>query len=165
MSMRLNLLNRRFGYLKIVKFAYTNKYYQTFWYGRCICGNIKVIRTNDLKTGKTRSCGCLALRTRTKHGATKNGRTIPEYTCWLDMKKRCYSKNDRSYKWYGKRGIKVCKKWLRSFKYFIDDVGYRPTNKYSLDRINNNGDYRPKNCRWATQLTQSNNKRQRRAKC
>lgn len=89
-----------------------------------------------------------------KHGMY----TTVEYIAWKNMKKRCYDKNYGAYKNYGNRGITVCERWLHSFSNFYADMGDRPEG-YSLDRINNNGNYEPTNCRWADKLTQSTNKR------
>lgn len=82
-----------------------------------------------------------------------------EYSAWQQAKSRCYSKTCPDYHRYGGRGIKMCDKWRNSFASFIQDMGFKPTNKHSLDRINNNGDYEPGNCRWATKKEQQNNLR------
>lgn len=86
-------------------------------------------------------------------------RYTPEYWAWRDMKKRCLLANNKYFHNYGGRGIRVCKRWLKSFDLFMDDMGEKPTAKHSLDRINNDGDYKPSNCRWATKLEQDNNRR------
>ena len=83
----------------------------------------------------------------------------PEYQAWQDMKRRCYDLKRKSFIHYGGRGIKVCDRWLTSFVNFIADMGPRPSSKFSLDRIKNNGDYTPKNCRWSTGKDQQRNKR------
>lgn len=90
-----------------------------------------------------------------KHGLTK----IPEYKVWKSMKYRCSNPNLNNYKDYGGRGIKVCDRWL-SFTNFIEDMGRRPSNKHSIERVNNDGNYEPSNCEWATTDKQSANKRQ-----
>jgi hypothetical protein len=82
-----------------------------------------------------------------------------EYIAWQNMKRRCYYKNYNSYKNYGARGITVCERWINSFQNFFADVGPMPTKKHSLDRVDNNGNYDPKNCRWTSRSVQSHNKR------
>ena len=82
----------------------------------------------------------------------------PEYITWCKMKNRCYNKNDTNYKYYGGRGITVCKEWIDSFSSFYASLGERPNIKYTLDKINTDGDYEPSNCRWATKSEQSYNR-------
>lgn len=89
------------------------------------------------------------------HGMTNS----PEYVCWYCMKDRCYREKNKSFKYYGGRGIKVCKRWKDSFLNFFSDMGKRPTKKHSIDRINCDGDYEPNNCRWATQDIQIINRK------
>lgn len=89
-------------------------------------------------------------------------RNMPEYRNWHNMKNRCLNQNIPEYKWYGARGIRVCDRWLNSFENFLADMGTRPSPKHSIDRIDNNGNYCPENCRWATQKQQSRNTRNNR---
>jgi hypothetical protein len=91
-----------------------------------------------------------------KHGLSNKS---SEYRTWVGMKQRCYNPNDPSYKSYGGRGITIDKGWMESFELFLKDVGYKPTPKHSLDRIDNNRNYEPSNCKWATQKEQTNNTR------
>lgn len=93
----------------------------------------------------------------TTHGKWKSR----EWNSWDHMKRRCYNSKDPKYKDYGARGIVVCERWLKSFAAFFEDMGDRPIGK-SLDRINNNGNYEPSNCKWSTPTEQSNNRRKRR---
>jgi hypothetical protein len=90
---------------------------------------------------------------------TRRKSRTPEYQVWLNMRKRCMSPNNPSYKNYGGRGIKICDRWLKSYENFFSDMGSRPTPKHSIDRINNDGDYEPGNCRWATAAEQTRNVR------
>lgn len=98
-----------------------------------------------------------------KHGLSRS----PEHCAWIRMKGRCYNPKNHGYKWYGGRGIKVCDRWINSFEAFLADMGPRPSKKHSLDRFPDvNGNYEPKNCRWATSREQQMNKRNnRRIEC
>jgi hypothetical protein len=128
------------------------------WFVRCDCGKALIVRDQSLKRGLTKSCGCLALelkiiRSRT-HGLTK----IPEYKIWNTMIQRCHNKNSTKYRRYGARGIHVCRAWRESFERFIRYVGRRPTNKHSIGRIDNNGNYEPGNVIWDTAKSQASNR-------
>jgi hypothetical protein len=102
----------------------------------------------------------LARKRFTKHGhATRDGGRSAEYRAWASMLSRCYKKKHKQYPNYGKRGIKVCKKWRESFLSFLADMKPRPAGNYSLDRIDNDGNYAPANCRWATAIEQQQNRR------
>lgn len=97
------------------------------------------------------------MASRTKHGAYMNGVEKPEHYVWRSMMSRCYNPNTENYKYYGARGIKVCKRW-HDYRNFISDMGERPSKEHSLDRINNNSDYKPSNCKWSTRSEQQKNK-------
>lgn len=176
---KANLLDQRFGRLEVIDEAGTvtspGGTKRLAWQCRCDCGNVVVVRGNDLVNGQQRSCGCLrdemtGDRSRT-HGHTANGKTSKEFHAWCGAKKRCYDKSEKSYVHYGGRGIRMCKRWRESFENFFADMGpcpkdrslLRQRNKYSLDRYPNpNGNYEPGNCRWATQIEQCNNWRHNR---
>lgn len=122
---------------------------------RCDCGVDRIVLNSNLKAGRTKSCGCGI-------GEQHGKRMSPEYTTWYGIKKRCTNKNNHKYSSYGGRGITVCDRWSNSFVEFLEDVGLRPTSQHSLDRINNDGNYEPGNCRWATRSEQGCNKRNNR---
>ncbi len=129
---------------------------------RCKCGSVKDVVVYTLIHRGYFSCGCYKRSVTDKcrkRVATNKTLNLAEYHTWRTMKRRCLSKKDKSYSNYGGRGVTVCKEWIESFDKFLLDMGKRPSDKHSLDRIDNNGDYEPSNCRWATMLLQSRNKR------
>ena len=93
------------------------------------------------------------------HGFAPKGKKPPEYKSWCEMRQRCLNPKNHKWKYYGGRGIRVCRQWRGSFIAFFLDMGFKPSPQHSLDRINNNGHYTPKNCRWATYLEQRHNSR------
>jgi hypothetical protein len=126
----------------------------------CDCGNEKNIVLPSLTRGLTNSCGCYNKEITTLHGLWNH----PLYPTWNGIKNRCYNLTHKHYYYYGGREIKMCNKWLNSFEDFIKDMGEKPTPLHSIDRINNDGNYEPLNCRWATKKEQANNRRNGRKK-
>ena len=129
----------------------------------CSCGSVLITQTNALKQ-HTQSCGCLRSEITTKRNTAHGKSKTAEYQAWKNMKKRCLNPNATQYKDWGGRGIKICDRWLgeSGFSNFLADMGNKPSEKHSIDRINVDGNYCPENCRWATAKHQANNTRRNR---
>lgn len=127
---------------------------------RCECGTEKDMYFYDVLTGHTKSCGCYNIDKLTKHGMHKS----PEYQCWGDMKDRCFNEKNPHYKDYGGRGITVFPEWVASFESFYKYIGERPSNKYSIERVDNDKGYEPSNVKWATRSEQVLNRRKSKGK-
>lgn len=151
----IDLTGRIFNRLTVIERVGSNKSGNSTWRCICKCGKETIVGGSQLVNGKIGSCGC---KGRDRFIGKLKNQYLSEYATYHAMKQRCFNPENKSYKDYGGRGITVCERWLQSFEVFIQDMGGRPEG-LSLDRIDNDGNYEPSNCRWATRMEQRVNQR------
>ena len=157
MRQLIDLTGMKFGRLTVIERAENSKNRGARWLCQCDCGKKVIVRSSDLRNGQTVSCGCWNRERSTKHGMAHT----KIYEVWKTIKARCFNPNNHKYPNYGGRGITMFAKWISDFQSFYDYVSTLPhfgEEGYSLDRINNNGNYEPDNLRWADRKTQARNK-------
>lgn len=165
MAIKNDLTGQEYGRLKVLGYAGKNKHGASLWLCKCSCGTVKIINSGSLrrKTSPATSCGCYSAEM-LKAGRERHGKSrTREYRAWQDILQRCNVPTSSCFDRYGARGIKVCDRWQGKdgFANFYADMGERPSPKHSIDRFpDNDGNYEPGNCRWATSKQQMRNTRQ-----
>ena len=162
MSVPCDLTGQRFGRLAVINRRGSSRQGKAMWFCRCDCGQEVVVRSRDLKSGGTKSCGCPRTHVVTArcltHGHSRRGMRTQVYRVWYGMIQRCNNPKQPSYYRYGGRGITVCKRW-RKFENLLKDMGEPPTDRHQIDRIDNDKGYCKSNCRWVTPQENSRNTR------
>lgn len=157
----IDIIGQKFGRLLVIKLAQRGNRNRIRWLCRCDCSKEKIVYSDHLKNGSTKSCGCLNKSNALIHGHSKNNKQSPIYASWAHMIQRCVNPNNKSYCNYGDRGITVCEEWLK-FENFLIDMGKKWKPGLTIERKKNEEGYHPSNCKWATRIEQANNKRNNR---
>lgn len=159
-----NLTGMKFNRLTVIKraedYISPSNRKRVMWFCKCDCGNITKVSASNLKSGGVKSCGCLVSEIIKEMATTHGGTGTRLHRIYRSMRQRCYDKNSRNFHRYGGRGIEICNEWLgesgfEHFREWANENGYR--SDLTIDRINNDGNYEPNNCRWATYKQQGNN--------
>lgn len=166
----MDISGGKYGRFRVIRRNFPNYRGSAMWRCICECGEIRIVNGCSLRSGNSSSCGCLKRekisKSHLKHGFNTRRLRTPiikkTYDAWIEMKRRCYNDKCANFKNYGGRGILVCDRWKQNFNNFLSDMGKPPSLSHSLDRIDNNGIYEPKNCKWSTRMQQNSNTRRNR---
>lgn len=160
-----DITGKKYGKLTVIEQSGKDKHNNILWKCQCECGNVTSVSGYRLRNGVVKSCGCFRKEFPAKRFRRHGLRHHPLYVIWVDMRRRCETEKDCRYKDYGGRGISVCEEWhdFQTFYNWAIKAGYK--EELSIDRIDNDENYTPQNCRWATREEQANNKRNNRPIC
>lgn len=158
MSNHIDLTGKKFGLLTAISYTSRTLHRKGHWLCKCDCGEYKEVLSYLLSKMVVTDCGCVFKNKTLNNGFSRSGKVCPEYRAWTNLRARCKGQGEKYLKNYQSMGISVCDRWANSFPNFLEDMGPRPSNKHSIERLDVKGNYEPSNCVWATIDVQNVNK-------